>query len=233
MAQAGAYRLPIVVAISHYFHGLDQTLDSEFIHNWIAAESLAKTICSGPEFGSTPENPPLVRDQSAWREWVKSNRQALHDLANPDEADRLYNRVMNMSQRDGKVDRAFRVLGLRWVPAMNDVQDIRNFAIHEGVIAGLASPASREWEQDRRRIGLIKTMVTALLAKIIGYTGPIADREKTSFSIASSDLPQWWEHKDKLKLISYQGTGTPTMEEIRASLRNFEALGGQFSDPVG
>jgi hypothetical protein len=150
MAQAGAFRVPIVVAISHYFHGLDQALDSEFIHNWIAAEGLAKTICSSPEFGSTSEDPPLVRDPSAWRQWVKSNRQAIHEQANPNEADRLYNRVMNMSQRDGKVDRAFRVLGLPWAPAMNDVQDIRNFAIHEGVIAGTASPASREWDRDRR-----------------------------------------------------------------------------------
>lgn len=194
--------------------------DSEFIHNWIAAEGLAKVICSAPEFGETSGDPPLVKDWSAWKRWVREHKRDLQELANPADGGRLYSRVVNMAQRDGgKVERAFRILSLPWKPQMTDVQDVRNPAIHEGV---LCEPASREWQQDTKRVGLIKTMLTALLAKIVGYTGPIADREITEFSISGQEVPSWWTVEDKPARVFYRGHGTPTVEETREMLRNLQ-----------
>lgn len=209
----GEHRLPLTVAISHYFHGLDQAIDSKFIHNWIATETLAKRICSSPDFGAPTRDPPLVHDWAAWRVWVNSHRRDLEALANPGESDRLYNRVMGMAQRDGgKVERAFRTLGLTWHAAMTDVQDIRNFAMHEGIIAGSTAPAPRVWEQDRRRVGLMATMLTALLAKMIGYVGPIADREKSVFGLTSKEVPSWWSPNRRQIWVDHRGSGTPTVE---------------------
>jgi len=84
------------------------------------------------------------------------------------------------------------------------------------------TPSSRKWQQDTKRVGLIKTMLTALLAKMVGYTGPIGDREKTEFSISDQEVPSWWSDEDKPTRVCYRGSGTPTLDESRGILRNLQ-----------
>ena len=56
-------------------------------------------------------------------------------------------------------------------------------------------------------------MMVALLAKIIGYEGPIADRSKTCFNIGEKAEPIWWSPATLQTHIIHQGQG---VEEIVA-----------------
>lgn len=98
--------------------------------------------------------------------------------------------------------RAFEGLGLTWTDEMEDAQRARHGVAHEGAL-----PGNRDWDRDRARVGLVKTMVTALLAKAIGYEGPIADRAKTVVDINGEDEPDWWPAADLDHEVAHEGAG--------------------------
>ena len=53
-------------------------------------------------------------------------------------------------------------------------------------------------------------MLTAMIAKLIGYDRPIADRSKTCFSITDRDEPTWWPPGQLAQQIVYESLKTET-----------------------
>ena len=191
------------VAMNSYLHSLDSTLDSEFVQNWIGTEAIAGWLL---KTGKIPrqEKSLLVKDPDRWKNWVQNHRKEICELAkDASSTQKLYDKVLSAAdKRESKVEKVFRGLDLPWTAEMEDVQDIRHLAAHEGIIA---ENEGRNYTRDRERIGHIKTMLTALIAKIIGYDGPIADRSKTSFNIGIDKRPDWWPTSELDNITEYTG----------------------------
>ena len=97
-----------------------------------------------------------------------------------------------------------------WTEEMDGARRARNGVAHEGAL-----PGDRDWDRDRARVGVVKTMLTALLAKAIGYEGPIADRARTAFDINGEDEPDWWPARELDREVAHEGAG---VDEFRQNL---------------
>jgi hypothetical protein len=178
---------PIHVAAHLYFDS-GGTIDAEFLHSWLAAEALAKWALAA---GVVPDpGRRRIADHDRWCEWVQQREDEIKSLAAVGQEQSLYDRVLGSDyDRPTPVERAFRGYELPWNTDMDDVQNTRHAVVHEGSIA---PPGQRDWDRDRRRVGRIQTMLTALMAKLVGYEGPIADRSVSAFDIADTAEPLWW-----------------------------------------
>jgi hypothetical protein len=177
------------VAMHCYVWALLGTIDMKLLQNWVGTEALAGWMLK-TRMVPTPPEALLVRDAEAWRKWVVDHEAEITAFTAAGSGNRLLQRVMSASAKvASKVEKVFVASGLPWTPEMDDVQNIRNAVTHAAVIAPVGE---RDWTRDRCRVGLMQTMLTALLAKVIGYDGPIADRSKTCFNSTGSDQPDWW-----------------------------------------
>jgi hypothetical protein len=104
-------------------------------------------------------------------------------------------------ERPTPVQRVFRGEGIGWNAEMNDAENARHGVAHEGSLLG-GEP--RNWQRDGERVGLAHTMLAAMVAKVIGYTGPIADRARTCSAITHDDAPSWWAATELTRAITYE-----------------------------
>jgi hypothetical protein len=82
---------------------------------------------------------------------------------------------------------------------MESGEDARNSVAHEGRMPD----AARDWEMDFSRVGLVRTMLTALMARVVGYSGPIADRVKTYNNLTGAEQSVWWHPSAHLDAVEY------------------------------
>ena len=190
----------LLVALHMYFASVDGYLESKFLHAWIAAESLAgwairerKLQYGGPA--------PLV-DKPTWHAWVNSRESEIRAQALPGMDQQLVDRVRRL-ERDtpSTVERVFLGEGLGWTAEHQDVYKARNQVAHEGSLIGRGT---RNWDRDRERIGLAQTLLTALIARLVGYDGPISDRSKTIFSVSDHAEPAWWTPGADNPVLDYE-----------------------------
>lgn len=217
---------PVLRVVHMYFAACSGFVESKFLHAWVATEMLARW---GIEKGRFPDSGQRrLADHEAWVEWVKAHRADIEALAADGMGPRLFGRVLSSEiSSPTRVQRAFEGLGLPWTPEMEDAQDSRHGVAHEGALPG----DHRDWDRDRARVGLVKTMLTALLAKASGYDGPIADRSKTCFNINGEDEPDWWTAADLDAEVAYEGGG---VAESRENLiAEFERLEAEEDEPPG
>lgn len=193
------------VAMHSYLWSLLGTIDMKFLQNWVATEALAGWMLTNGMVAAPP-GALLVRDADTWRRWVVAHQAEITSFSADGSGDRLFQRVMSASAKvASKVEKVFVASGLPWTEEMDDVQDIRNIVAHA---ASIAPTGARDWTRDRRRVGLMQTMHTALLARIIGYDGPIADRSKTCLTPTASDQPTWWRSASLDAVTDYCGSRT-------------------------
>lgn len=210
---------PVLRVIHMYFAACSGFVESKFLHAWVATEMFAKW---GIETGRFPDGGQLrPADHDAWIEWVKTHRVEIEAMAVPGMGPRLFGRVVSSEiNSPTRVQRAFDGLGLPWTSEMEDAQDSRHGVAHEGALPG----DDRDWDRDRARVGLIKTMLTAPLARATGYEGPIADRAKTVFEINGEDEPGWWTAADLDGEVAYEGRGVAeSREKLMAEFERLEA----------
>lgn len=93
---------------------------------------------------------------------------------------------------------------------MEDAEACRHGVTHEGAFPDVGP---RDWDRDRSRVGLVRTMLTALLAKLVGYDGPLADHSRTCFDITSRDEAAWWPAAALDREVRHEGTG---LDDLRA-----------------
>jgi len=186
------------VAMHCYLWGLLGTIDMRFLQAWVGTEALAGWMLRS-RMVSGPPGALLVGDVEAWRQWVVKHQAEITAFSAIGSGDRLFQKVMSAAAKaTSKVEKVFIASGLPWTEEMDDVQDIRNVVAHAAVIAPIAD---RDWRRDRRRVGLMQTMLVALLARVIDYDGPIADRSETCFTPTGNDRPGWWS-SDTLEVVT-------------------------------
>lgn len=100
----------------------------------------------------------------------------------------IRNGRVRVARRENPVQGFFRSEGILWTPQMTCAKQARNRVAHEGAMA----TGERDWDVDLSLVGLVRTMLTALMARLVGYAGPIADREKTHDNLTGEELPAWW-----------------------------------------
>jgi hypothetical protein len=177
---------PISVAISHYFESLDGLVEKQFLHAWIAAEAIASWGITNGVFKATSKG--RIADHAKWTTWVRSQRATIEGFANQGMADQLLGRVMESDAgRENDVQRVFKGEAIDWTAEMEDAECARNSNAHEGRMPDRA----RDWKKCFKRVGLAYTMLTVLLARLVGYTGAISDRGKAPERL-HPDQPTWW-----------------------------------------
>jgi hypothetical protein len=196
--EAAEPRAPIRTVIYQYFESLNGILTSQFLHSWIAAEAIATWAIEHGRMKAISQQ--RIADHAKWVEWLGTHEREIKDLALPGKDRSLFDRVKDSDAgRQNVVQRVFKGEGISWLPEMEDAESARNSIAHEGVMPDVV------WnlKLDLGRIGLIRTMLTALIARLVKYTGPIADRAKTHQSIASSAHPTWWTYSLPSEIIVY------------------------------
>jgi hypothetical protein len=179
---------PFLVTLHNYFAALHGYIDTRFLSAWVAAESLAKWAI----------NHHVVRDGKVsrianagdWSTWVRTHDAEIRAHAVPGQEQALVQRVLSSEiDRPTPVQRLFVGEGIPWTAQMKDAEGARHGVAHEGSLLG-GQP--RDFGRDRARLGMACTMLAAIVAKCIGYTGPLADRSKTHDSPLDKDEPDWW-----------------------------------------
>lgn len=192
---------PLVLGMNHYFSSFGYSVDADFLHAWIGAEAIAKWGLVSGLF--TDGGPLRLADRARWKSWVDANERAIKSHAVAGMEQSLFDSVKGSEiRRPSPVQRVFRGAGLPWSAAMDDAEHVRNGVAHEGVIPGARS---RDGNKDLARVGLARTLLTALLAKLIGYDGPISDRSKNASSIADWTQPDWWGAAELGRVVEYRG----------------------------
>jgi hypothetical protein len=197
---------PLLVALHLYFASTEGFVDSQFLHAWIAAETLAswaldaKLLRDGAQL--------RIADHAAWMKWVKDHESDIRAHALPGMEQKLVDRVRaSENDRPTPVQRVFLGEGIQWTSEMSDAELVRHGVAHEGSIPGYRQ---RDWKKDLARVGTAKTMLAAIIARLIGYEGPISDRSKSCFSIAVRDEPAWWQPSPLIQQIIYESLPAPT-----------------------
>lgn len=179
---------PMLTALHHHAAALGGFVDSQFLHAWIATE----TLCTWGIANQLLRDGGQVRlaDHVAWMQWVAANEAEIRKHAAQGMEQQLVDRVRGAEiDRPTSVQRAFLGESLPWTPEMDDAQLTRHGVAHRGVMPG---PRPIRWEQNSARVGLAKTLLTSIIARLVGYVGPIADRSKTCTNISGDDQPSWW-----------------------------------------
>jgi hypothetical protein len=179
---------PLLAALHLHAASANGFVDSQFLHAWIATETLCtwgianKLLRDGGQL--------RIADHAGWMEWVKANEAQIRTFAVVGMERQLVDRVRSAeNERPTSVQRVFLGEHLPWTPEMDDAQLTRHGVAHHGVMPG---PRPINWDENTARVGLAKTLLTAVISKLIGYDGPMADRSKTCSNLTGDDQPPWW-----------------------------------------
>lgn len=177
----------ILVPVGHYFEAFALSMDSRFIHLWIALESLALQVIKA---GLVPKYRSVAQaDQTGWSAWVKARRDEIERFAYPGKEQKFFSLVAQAFQgKYTKVEHVFRELGLPWDDdRMGGIPDTRDLAVHGGWLDDRAHDPRTKAE-----FVVLQEMFVALLARLFGYEGPIAkfdDRSKVCEWFGQAESP--------------------------------------------
>jgi hypothetical protein len=130
-----------------------------------------------------------IADHDAWVRWLRTHEDTIKGFALPSKGQSLFDRVKDSDAgRQNAVQCVFRGEGIDWTEEMEAGEKVRNSVAHVGTMPDEV----RNWELDFSRVGLVRTMLAALMARLVGYSGPIADRVKTYNNPTGEELPVWW-----------------------------------------
>ncbi len=189
---------PVPVAIHHYFESLHGAIETEFLRGWIAAEAVAKWAGKSGRLRTIAQQ--RIADHDAWVRWLRTHEDTIKGFAISGKGQSLFDRVKDSDAgRQNAVQCVFKGEGIDWTQEMESGEDARNSVAHEGRMPD----AARDWEMDFSRVGLVRTMLSALMARLVGYSGPIADRVKTYNNITGEEQPVWWHPSAHLDEVEY------------------------------
>jgi hypothetical protein len=179
---------PLLAALHLHAASATGFVDSRFLHAWIATETLCtwgianKLLRDGGQL--------RIADHAGWMAWVKANEAQIRTFAVPGMEQQLVDRVRSAeNERPTSVQRVFLGECLPWSLEMDDAQLTRHGVAHHGRMPG---PRPINYDENSARVGLAKTLLTAVISKLVGYDGPIADRSKTISNLTGDDQPAWW-----------------------------------------
>lgn len=172
------------MALDMYLDAMTNHLDADYMRLQIALEAFAYSLLK-----KNDEERADVKDKTAWKEWVKGNKNVIVSYATPGREDALYQKVLGTYRlSSGRVvPTAFVESELILTAEMSEELEGRDFAIHQG----LMSPEGYEVDRDMRRIAMVRTMLISLVAKCVGYGGAINGWEVGRLGHPMEPDP-WW-----------------------------------------
>lgn len=157
------------VALLTYLDSLTDNVDAAFIRLAVGLEGFSFWLLSGK-----PDE-IIVKDKKAWLAWAKEHATEIRALAKDEKlANSLYGKIEGAFKRaSGKVVQdAFASLGLRTTREMDEILDLRDYAIHRGVM--LKEGQTYAVDREVANIAKARVMLVALVARAAGYRGAIA-----------------------------------------------------------
>jgi hypothetical protein len=189
---------PLAVAIHQYFESLVGVIENQFLHGWIATETIAKWAIRNDRLQSVAQQ--RIADHDAWLQWLRTHEATIKGFATSGKGQSLFDRVKDSDAgRQNAVQCVFKGERIEWTPEMESGEKARNSVAHEGMMPD----SERDWEMDFSRVGLVRTMLTALMARLVGYAGPIADRVETYNKLTENRQPAWWPSPALLNEVEY------------------------------
>lgn len=197
-----------LAAVRHLADALDDHVDGRYLKTRIAIEALTESeeIRSHLRPGMS-----LVRDKEAWVTWVRESQAAIRDLAGQDSE-----RLMTAMEELGEV-RSRNVVEEIVLETLGDVpEEVQvELQVWDGVLKqGVISTHSpRDLKADVRRMFTLRGLLGLLLAKAIGYGGPVylwagAEDEPFEFQVAvAPGVPASQDEDEQEARRIYTATG--------------------------
>jgi hypothetical protein len=140
-----------------------------------------------------------VKDEAAWKAWVKQHRAEIVAHAREGRENALYSKVVGVYRlSSGRVvASAFEAVGLTLPSDLPEELEGRNTVLHQGMMA----PEGYDVPRDLTRVALVRTMLVALLAKTVGYGGAI-----NGWEVGGMGYPvepdAWWKVDEEQKRLA-------------------------------
>jgi hypothetical protein len=182
---------PCRISSTAYRDSLSGHVHKRYLIAQVALEALAKKLVPKAK----GKKGHLVKNVPAWHAWISSVESAIREQAtDKDSARTLLNRLNHNvfdTPTTARVAAALDHYGLK-VPedALKEI-GLRNDVAHAFVMFRKELPDANELV---RRIAIIQTLLVALTAKYVGYTGPIAGWELDASRWPAT--PDWWPNQD-------------------------------------
>lgn len=187
---------PLLTAIHMSCSALEGFVDLQLLHAWIATELLATwAISHGIMIDGGKRR---IADHVGWLAWVKAHRQEIASFALPGKADALVDRVLSSEDdRPTTVQRVFLGENLGWSAEMAQAQLARHGVAHHGSLGGRsASPST--WRESVALADTTRTMLAAVIARMVGYVGPIVDSATPEDANGKLRVPAWWKVEPRI-----------------------------------
>jgi hypothetical protein len=176
------------VPIGAYLDGVSSHLDLAYLAGQVGLEAFAFKIVGK----AAPH--ALVKDTSAWSKWVNANKGAISDHAlDADAGRKLLGKVVNAHQAPSsdRVEAALRHYALDVPDEVVEEIMQRSQAVHEYLMSGREPVRDLLKDVDRR--DTVLTLLAALVAKYVGFDGPIVGWERADGG--GREVPPWWPHR--------------------------------------
>lgn len=188
---------PLLVASAAFLDALPARLDTAYLLLQVALEGFCKRIGDKSAAGGN-----LVADMGRWRAFVDAHRDEIVSLSTNEAAAKIFlNKLRDSAPQpptSDKVKATFRDFGLNLPDeAMKEIGR-RNRVAHE---FAMSPEANRDWQNDRVRIDIIRTLLVAAISKYIGYHGAIAGWETDDQGWPQ--VPEWWAVGDEEEAARY------------------------------
>ncbi len=196
-----AYRkrpeLRLYIALSFYLDSLaGHHVEGRYLDLHVALEALAFWFLRAEGI----EEPPLVV-KDKWKPWLKENKATIRSLATAGLEDALYSKVTSLPKRSSGrvVEAAFKHFGLTISPEMSKELAGRNDIVHTAI---MFSDRPEDVEEYRERIAIVRTMLVALLARIVGYDGAILGWTREPRRPYNEADASWWTVTDSTREVA-------------------------------
>jgi hypothetical protein len=164
-------KLRLYIALSYYLDGLSSAhVENSYLVLHVALEGFSYWLLGGDE---RPE-PPLV-DKPKWKAWLKLRADEIRGLATAKLGESLLNKIRSIPKRAPSsrvVQDAFVSVGLTVTEEMAGELDEegRSLIVHAAI---MFKESQADVDAYLRKNAIVRTMLVALVAKVVGYQGAI------------------------------------------------------------
>lgn len=176
-----------------YADAFDDHLEGQYLKFHVALEAFSSVVAGK----ASEDERLLVKSSAEYDAWLVSQEASLATVAREGEVDSLKAKVRaaRFQSSTGAVMRALAKYGIALMPeerAMfkKEFTGGRNLVVHA---AKMSAEKDRDHQRDIGRIAQLRTLVTALVARAVGYEGAITGWRKTT-SHVESDRAGWLPH---------------------------------------
>ena len=163
------------IALMSYLDALTSHVDIAYMRLQIALEAFSFWVLRC----KSDANEQLVEDKKAWEKWVRSHKEEIYKFARKGVdapgtaklATDFYIKVKTAGNHASSVRtaEAFALFGLVTTEEMDEEISLRNPVVHTMMM----EDGEYDIQQASKRIGMIRALLVALVAKVVGYQGDI------------------------------------------------------------